>query len=208
MWRRKRAARGPVIALSAHQLWMVSLAAPVNRGDESSRTTLYPFTERDDERARAWLEEQWGLTTAAEVTDRLQDLMESGYRARAGGAAHSQPLAWDVALHTDVVRKAYAAGLMDRATAWHLLRATVAPVTARYGSWSAFADDYLRGRLLWTAMLRGTEDEDFPAPQAVSDAHLRRLLAPTNPTSPWNLAPWDTIHRPDGPVGTGSTRAW
>ncbi|MFG3252932.1 DUF1266 domain-containing protein [Streptomyces sp. NPDC048172] len=203
MWRRKHTGHAPGIALSAHQLWMVSLCAPVNRGDESSRTTLYPFTARDDERARSWLAEQWELTTLAEVTDRLQDLMESGYRVRASDP-EAQPLAWDVALYADVVRKAFASGLMDEPTAWHFLRATVVPVSGRYGSWTAFADDYLRGRLLWTDMLRarrGAEDEDFPAPQAVSDAHLRRLLDPANRASPWNLVPWDAVHRPDGPLG-------
>jgi hypothetical protein len=29
--------------LTARQLWMVSLCAPVNRGPKTSRTTLYPF---------------------------------------------------------------------------------------------------------------------------------------------------------------------
>lgn len=74
------------------------------------------------------------------------------------------------------------------------------PAVARtYGSWKEYAEDFLLGRRIWTELLRGTEYENFPAPQADSDAHIHRLLNPANPSSPWHLAPYETISAPDRP---------
>jgi hypothetical protein len=50
---------------------------------------------------------------------------------------------------------------------------------------------------VWRDGLRGTPDAESPGPQAAADAHLRALLDPANRSSPWNLAPWDTISHPD-----------
>ncbi len=50
---------------------------------------------------------------------------------------------------------------------------------------------------MWRDGLRGTADAGFPAPQATADAHLRALLDRENRSSPWNLAPWNTISHPD-----------
>ncbi|MEU2083876.1 DUF1266 domain-containing protein [Streptomyces albus] len=186
--------------LSTHQLWLVSLAAPVNRGGEAARTSLYPFRYRDDAAAGNWLREQWGIPGRDELLDRLDGLLREGYRAPLREQTGTEPLAWDVALYADITRKGYAAGYLDADTAWGLLRAAVRPTVAAYHSWETFAQDYLLVRQVWMEGLRGTSSEDFPAPQAVSDAHLRTLLDPANRASPWNLAPWHVISLPDRPL--------
>ncbi|MBO8184097.1 DUF1266 domain-containing protein [Streptomyces spirodelae] len=199
--RRQRPAPPPYEPpLSTHQLWLVSLAAPVNRSPEASRTTLYPFRSRDDAAAERWLREQWEIPDRDELLHRLAGLLEDGYRAPLREQTGRDPLAWDIALYTDVVRKGYAAGHLDAPTAWNLLRATVMPTVAAYDSWHEFATDYLLVRKVWMEGLRGRADEDFPAPQAVSDAHLRALLDPAQHASPWNRAPWHVISLPDRPL--------
>ncbi|MBQ0862318.1 DUF1266 domain-containing protein [Streptomyces sp. A73] len=200
-FRRRRPARPPhETPLSAHQLWLVSLSAPVNRGREASRTTLYPFRYRDDAEAERWLREQWEIPDREELLHRLDGLLKDGYRAPLREQTGADPLAWDVALYCDVVRKGYAAGHLDAPTAWELLGATVMPTVAAYDSWRAYATDYLLVRKVWMEGLRATPDEDFPAPQAVSDAHLRALLDPANHASPWNQVPWHVISLPDRPL--------
>ncbi|MGP3979425.1 DUF1266 domain-containing protein [Streptomyces sp. 8N114] len=200
-FRRRRSPQPPYEPpLSTHQLWQVSLSAPVNRGREASRTTLYPFRHRDDAEAERWLREEWEIPGREELLYRLDDLLREGYRAPLRAQTGADPLAWDVALYVDVVRKGYAAGHLDAPTAWQLLSATVMPTVAAYDSWQAFATDYLLVRKVWMEGLRATPDEGFPAPQAVSDAHLRTLLDPANPTSPWNRAPWHVISLPDRPL--------
>ncbi|MGI5350651.1 DUF1266 domain-containing protein [Streptomyces sp. CA-250714] len=186
--------------LTAHQLWLVSLSAPVNRGRDAARATLYPFRYRDDAEAERWLREEWEIPDRDELLSRLDDLLKNGYRAPLREQTGTEPLAWDMALYTDVVRKGYAAGHLDAPTAWQLLRATIMPTVAAYDSWHAFAADYLLVRKVWMEGLRGTPDQDFPAPQAVSDAHLRALLDPANQASPWNWAPWHVISLPDRPL--------
>lgn len=195
--RRRKGAAPQAPPLTAHQLWMVSLCAPVNRGSEAASGTLYPFRYSDDSRAERWLREQWEIADRPELLSRLEGLLAEGFRRSLPGRLRHQALAWDLALYADVVRKGYAAGHLDEVTAWHLLRGTIAPATARYTSWTEFADDYLLVRMVWRENLQGTPDEDFPAPQAVSDAHLRTLLDPANRASPWNHAPWHVISGPD-----------
>ncbi|GAB3960560.1 hypothetical protein GCM10029978_010160 [Actinoallomurus acanthiterrae] len=183
------------VPLTMHQLWIVSLCAPVNRGSEASRTTLYPFKRIDDKRARRWLTENWEISSQGDVLESLNGLAERGYRAQIAERFGLSPLAWDVALYVDVVRNAFAAGHMDEGEAWRLLWNVVRPTAAAYGSWKEYADDYLLGRIVWMGMLRGTPDEDFPAPQEVSDKHIRSLLEA--PDSPWNTVPWQAIGEPD-----------
>ncbi|MFE7855239.1 DUF1266 domain-containing protein [Streptomyces sp. NPDC057403] len=183
--------------LTAHQLWMVSLSAPVSRDHDASRTTLYPFTRIDDDSARSWLAEQWEITSRAELVDRLDDLSRSGYRARAQRLLGVAPLAWDAALYADITRRGFAAGLITEADAWTALKNIVPSVVSAYGSWHEYADHYLLGRKVWRDGLEAAQDPSPPAPQAVADAHLRALLDPANRASPWNLAPWDAISRPD-----------
>ncbi|MFE6283575.1 DUF1266 domain-containing protein [Streptomyces sp. NPDC057877] len=198
-WRRRgpKAVRRYPDALTAHQLWMVSLSAPVSRDRTASRTTLYPFTRIDDDSARAWLAEQWEITTREELVDRLDDLARTGYRARAYRLTGVAPLAWDAALYADITRRGFACGMIGEGDAWTALKNIVPAVVGTYGSWGAYADHYLLGRQVWRDGLRGTPDADFPAPQAAADAHLRSLLDPANRASPWNLAPWDAIRQPD-----------
>ncbi|WP_258314765.1 DUF1266 domain-containing protein [Streptomyces sp. Act143] len=183
--------------LTAHQLWMVSLSAPVSRDRDASRATLYPFTRIDDERARDWLAEQWGITTRDELAGRLDELHRSGYRARAAQLHGVSPLAWDAALYVDISRRGFGCGLINEAEAWTALKNIVPSVVSTYGSWREYADHYLLGRQVWREDLRATGDGGLPAPQATADAHLRALLDPANRSSPWNLAPWDTISHPD-----------
>ncbi|MEU6380450.1 DUF1266 domain-containing protein [Streptomyces sp. NPDC046909] len=230
-WTKKKAASGQKVSkrypvpLTTHQLWMVSLSAPVSRGRDASRTTLYPFTRLDDDRARSWLAEQWEITSRDELADRLDDLARSGYRARAQQLLGVSPLAWDAALYVDISRRGFASGLITEGEAWTALKNIVPAVVSAYASWQEYADHYLLGRKVWRERLVGTPDipaqstpaqstpaqstpaqstpaqstpaQSTPAPQSTADAHLRALLDPANRASPWNLAPWDTISRPD-----------
>lgn len=185
------------VPLTLHQLWMVSLCAPVSREARASRLTLYPYKHVNDGRARKWLTEKWEISTRPALLGRLDDLARVGYRARAEQRFDVSPLAWDIALYVDVVRNGFAAGHLEEADAWRLLHQIVPQARGVYGSWAQYAQGYLMGRLVWMDLLRGTESESFPAPQSVSDEHLRRLLDPANIESPWHLAPWEAIGRPD-----------
>ncbi|MEV0320504.1 DUF1266 domain-containing protein [Streptomyces sp. NPDC050658] len=188
--------------LTMHQLWMVSLAAPVSRDKDASRTTLYPFTRVDDGKARAWLAEQWEITTPEQLLGRLGGLARTGYRTMVQRRLGVAPLAWDVALYVDISRRGFACGMLTEADAWNLLKNIVPAVAGTYASWQEYADHYLLGRQVWRDNLAARVDgEGLPAPQAVSDTHLRSLLDPANRTSPWNLAPWETISNPDRPRG-------
>ncbi|MDN3020339.1 DUF1266 domain-containing protein [Streptomyces sp. S.PB5] len=174
---------------------MVSLSAPVSRDRDALRTTLYPFTRIDDDRARRWLAEQWEITSRDGLAARLDELAGSGYRARAQQVLGVSPLAWDAALYVDISRRGFACGLISEGEAWTALKNIVPAVVSAYASWEEYADHYLLGRKVWRDRLTGTSDE--PAPQATADAHLRALLDPANRASPWNLAPWSTISHPD-----------
>jgi hypothetical protein len=202
-WRQPRAARRYPVPLTAHQLWMVSLSAPVSRDRSASRTTLYPFTRIDDEAARRWLADQWGIASRDALVGRLDELSRSGYRARAYRLTGVSPLAWDAALYVDISRRGFACGLLSEAEAWTALKNIVPAVAGTYASWREYADHYLLGRKVWrgdlqaTQATQGSPDGGFPAPQAAADAHLRSLLDPANRSSPWNLAPWDAIRVPD-----------
>ncbi|MGQ4388763.1 DUF1266 domain-containing protein [Streptomyces sp. SAS_270] len=199
IWNRRgpKAVRKYPVPLTMHQLWMVSLSAPVNRDRDASRTTLYPFTRIDDEQGRRWLADQWEITSRAELVDRLDDLARSGYRAGARRRLGVEPLAWDAGLYVDISRRGFAAGMLSEADTWTALKNIVPSVVRSYTSWKEYAEHYLLGRMVWRDNLQDRGDPDPPAPQAVSDAHLRSLLDPANRSSPWNMAPWETIGRPD-----------
>lgn len=198
-WRRRgpKASRRYPVPLTTHQLWMVSLSAPVSRDRSASRTTLYPFARIDDDGARRWLAEQWEITSREQLVGRLDGLSRSGYRARAYRVTGVSPLAWDAALYVDIARRGFACGLIDESDAWTALKNIVPAVVGTYGSWQEYAAHYLLGRQVWRDGLRGTGDAGFPAAQTTADAHLRALLDPANRSSPWNLAPWNTISHPD-----------
>ncbi|ELS53070.1 hypothetical protein STVIR_5956 [Streptomyces viridochromogenes Tue57] len=185
--------------LITHQLWMVSLSAPVSRDKGASRTTLYPYTRIDDDSARRWLADQWEITSREQLVGRLDDLSRSGYRARAYRLTGVAPLAWHAALYVDIARRGFACGLIGEADAWTALKNIVPPVAGTYGSWREYADHYLLGRQVWRDGLRGAGDSGLPAPQTAADAHLRSLLGPANRASPWDMAPWDAIRHPDRP---------
>ncbi|WP_369236967.1 DUF1266 domain-containing protein [Streptomyces sp. R21] len=197
IWNRRgpKATRKYPVPLTMHQLWMVSLSAPVSRDRDAARTTLYPFTRIDDDKARRWLADQWEITSRAELVGRLDDLARSGYRARARLRLGVEPLAWDAGLYVDISRRGFASGMLSEAEAWTALKNIVPAVVRSYTSWREYAEHYLLGRMVWRDNLRGTPDA--PAPQAVSDAHLKSLLDPANRASPWNQAPWEAISRPD-----------
>ncbi|GAA4999197.1 DUF1266 domain-containing protein [Streptomyces siamensis] len=199
IWNRRgrKATRKYPVPLTMHQLWMVSLSAPVNRDRDASRTTLYPFTRVDDDKARRWLADQWEITSREALVGRLDGLARSGYRSGARRRLGVEPLAWDAGLYVDITRRGFAAGMLSESEAWTALKNIVPAVVRSYASWSEYADHYLLGRMVWRDNLQIRGDEDLPAPQAVSDAHLKSLLDPANRASPWNMAPWEAIGRPD-----------
>jgi hypothetical protein len=178
---------------------MVSLSAPVSRDGNASRTTLYPFTRIDEASARRWLADQWEIGSREELVGRLDGLSRGGYRARAQQLLGVTPLAWDAALYVDIARLGFGCGMITEAEAWTALKNIVPSVVRTYASWQEYADHYLLGRKVWRDGLRGSEDAAFPASQSAADAHLSALLDPANRASPWNLAPWDAISRPDRP---------
>ncbi|MGP4012252.1 DUF1266 domain-containing protein [Streptomyces sp. 4N124] len=192
-----KAERKYPVPLTMHQLWMVSLSAPVSRDRDASRTTLYPFKRIEDDRARRWLADQWEITSREQLVGRLGGLARTGYRVQAYRLLGVEPMAWDAALYVDIARRGFGCGMISEYEAWTALKSLVPAVVRSYASWNEYADHYLLGRMVWRDGLQGTPDAAFLAPQAASDAHLRRLLDPANKTSPWNLAPWDTISHPD-----------
>lgn len=196
-WSKPRVESKYPTPLTTHQLWMVSLCAPVSRDKDASRTTLYPFTRIDDGKAEKWLADQWEITAPEQLLGRLAGLANTGYRAMAQRRTGVAPLAWDIALYVDISRRGFACGMLSETDTWNRLKNVVPAVAGTYASWNEYADHYLLGRQVWRDSLRGTESESFPAPQAVSDAHLQALLDPANRTSPWNLAPWEAISHPD-----------
>ncbi|MFH0518311.1 DUF1266 domain-containing protein [Streptomyces sp. M41] len=207
-WRKRgvKAARRYPVPLTAHQLWMVSLSAPVNRHKGASRTTLYPYVRIDDDGARHRLADQWDITSREQLVGRLDALAGSGYRARAHQLTGVAPLAWDAAMYVDIARRGFACGLIGESDAWTALKNIVPAVAGTYGSWQEYADHYLLGRRVWREGLRAPGDPELP-PQTVADAHLQALLDPANRASPWNRAPWDAIRDPDRPLPvSGRTR--
>jgi hypothetical protein len=119
IWNRRgpKAARKYPVPLTTHQLWMVSLSAPVSRDRDASRTTLYPFTRIDDDKAVRWLADHWGITSREELVGRLDGLARSGYRASARLRLGVEPLAWDAGLYADISRRGFAAGMLSEAEA-------------------------------------------------------------------------------------------
>ncbi|MEV0179213.1 DUF1266 domain-containing protein [Streptomyces sp. NPDC050625] len=196
-WRKPKATRRYPVPLTMHQLWMVSLSAPVNHDRDASRTTLYPFTRIDDDSARCWLAERWEITSRDKLVGRLAGLARTGYRVRAQQLTGVAPLAWDAALYVDVARRGFACGMITEHEAWTALKSIVPSVARTYASWQEYADHYLLGRKVWRDGLRSTQDAGSPAPQATAEAHVRSLLDPVNRAGPWNLAPWDAIYQPD-----------
>ncbi|MEB8339194.1 DUF1266 domain-containing protein [Streptomyces endophyticus] len=183
--------------LTPHQLWMVSLSAPVRPGKGASRTTLYPFTRVDDDKARRLLAGQWETGTRDELLGRLGTLARSGFRERARARLGVEPLAWDIALYADAARCGFAAGLLSEADAWNLLKNVVPQVARTYNTWQEYADHYLLGLSVWREGAQGTPSESLLAPRDVADAHVKSLLDPANRKSPWRRAPLDVIRRPD-----------
>ncbi|MZD05465.1 DUF1266 domain-containing protein, partial [Streptomyces sp. SID5785] len=177
-----------------------------SRDRDVSRTTLYPFARIDDASARHWLADQWEIATREELLVRLGGLARSGYRTAARARLGVEPLAWDMALYTDLTRRGFGCGLLDEADAWNLLKNVVPQLARTYDSWQEYAEHYLLGRAVWREGLSGRASEaSLPAPQEVADAHLRALLDPDDRRSPWNRTPWDTIRHPDRAPGRAGT---
>lgn len=183
--------------LTPHQLWMVSLSAPVRAGKDASRTTLYPFTRVDEDKARRRLVEQWETGSRDELIARLGALARSGFREQARARLGVEPLAWDIALYADMVRCGFAAGLIPDADAWNLLKNVVPRVAGTYDTWQEYGEHYLLGLGVWREGVRGTPSEALLPAQDVAEAHVAALLDPANRRSPWRRAPLDVIRRPD-----------
>lgn len=195
LWKRWRR-RGPTtsrrypVPLTTHQLWMVSLSAPVSRDSGASRKTLYPYTRIDDDSARRWLAEQWEITSRVELVDRLDDLSRSGYRARALQVTGVAPLAWDAALYVDITRRGFGCGLIDEPDAWTALKNIVPAVVGTYGSWQEYAAHYLLGRQVWREGLQGgrnpppTSRLRRPPPTRICGRCWTRRIVPALGTSP------------------------
>ncbi|MFZ3597653.1 DUF1266 domain-containing protein [Streptomyces sp. BH104] len=183
--------------LTPHQLWMVSLSAPVRPGRDASRSTLHPFTRIDEEKARRRLAEQWETGTRDELIGRLGALARAGFREQVRARLGVEPLAWDIALYADMARCGFAAGLLTEADTWNLLKNVVPRVAGTYDTWQEYGEHYLLGLTVWREGARGTPSEALLPAQDVADAHVKSLLAPGNRRSPWRRAPLDVIRRPD-----------
>ncbi|MGY0491045.1 DUF1266 domain-containing protein [Streptomyces sp. WG-D5] len=195
--RTRRVQRAP---LTAHQLWMVALSAPVRPDKDASRTTLHPFKRLDEDKARRRLVEQWESGTRDELLVRLGALARSGFREQARARLGVAPLAWDIALYADAARCGFAAGLLSEADAWNLLKNVVPQVAGTYNTWQEYADHYLLGLSAWREGVRGTPGESLLAPQDAMERHVTALLDPANRRSPWQRTPLDVIRGPDRPA--------
>ncbi|MFD8549805.1 DUF1266 domain-containing protein [Streptomyces sp. NPDC059649] len=180
--------------LTTHQRWMVSLDAILaERSWGRSHLMLYPLKRINPTNCQVGLKQSWDVTSPESLQSTLHWLATEGHRVQMAPTLGRPPLAWDYDRYVTVVRLGFGAGYVDEAGAWQLLASTAAPVAQTYGSWQAFAEDFVAGRDLW---MRGAGSE-WAGSQDDTVQAVRRLLDPTNPTSPWLQAPWESIYQPD-----------
>ncbi|QQS06844.1 MAG: DUF1266 domain-containing protein [Fibrobacterota bacterium] len=92
-------------------------------------------------------------------------------------------LAWDLGRAVALLRWAAGAGLLTPSESWRRIRAIAPRAQEAFGSWHAFADNYLLGLRFWNG------DEDM-ADECLES--IRTLLDATNAVSPWNAVAWAT----------------
>jgi len=90
---------------------------------------------------------------------------------------------WDLGRAVALLRWAAGAGLLTPTESWRRIRQIAPLAQEAFGSWHAFADNYLLGLRFWN----GDEDMAEECLQAI-----RELLDPTNRESPWNQVAWNT----------------
>ncbi|MGW1372983.1 DUF1266 domain-containing protein [Streptomyces sp. NPDC002446] len=180
--------------LTVHQQWMVSLDAILaERMWGHSHLMLYPLKRINPTNCRVSLEQSWDVTSPESLRSTLHWLATEGHRVQMAPVLGHPPVAWDFGRYVTVVRQGFGAGYVDEPGAWQLLAGAVAPVAQTYGSWQAFAQDFVAGRQLWMqgagSEWAGSQDDTVQA--------VRRLMDPTNPGSPWRQVAWESIYRPD-----------
>lgn len=180
--------------LTTHQRWMVSLDAILaERTWGHSHLTLYPLKRINPANSQVSLQQSWGIASPESLHTTLRWLATEGHRMQMAPSIGHPPVAWDFGRYATIVRKGFGAGHLDEQGAWHLLTTAVAPVAQTYGSWQAFAHDFVAGRQLWMQNA-GTE---WTGSQEDTAEAVGRLLDPTNTDSPWHHAPWHSIYEPD-----------
>lgn len=92
-------------------------------------------------------------------------------------------LAWDLGRAVALLRWAAGAGLLTPSEAWRRIRALAPRAQEAFGSWHAFADNYLLGLRFWN----GDEEIASDCLEAIQS-----LLDATNSDSPWNTVAWTT----------------
>ncbi|MGW7486877.1 DUF1266 domain-containing protein [Streptomyces sp. NPDC054786] len=139
------------------------------------------------------LQQSWDVTSPESLEATLRWLATEGHRMQMTSALGHPPVAWDFGRYVTVVRLGFGAGYVDEPGAWQLLASAVAPVAQTYGSWEAFANDFVAGRELWMR----TAGNDWAGSQDDTIEAVRSLLDPTNTSSPWRLVPWETVYQAD-----------
>ncbi|MFG2832497.1 DUF1266 domain-containing protein [Streptomyces sp. NPDC048434] len=180
--------------LTAHQRWMVSLDAMLSeRMWGRSHLMLYPLKRINSTHCKVGLQQSWDVTSPESLQATLRWLATEGHRMQMTSALGHPPVAWDFGRYVTVVRLGFGAGYVDEPGAWQLLASAVAPVAQTYGSWEAFANDFVAGRELWMR----TAGNDWAGSQDDTIEAVRSLLDPTNSSSPWRLVPWETVYQAD-----------
>ncbi|ARF53012.1 DUF1266 domain-containing protein [Streptomyces gilvosporeus] len=180
--------------LTPHQRWMVSLDAILTeRMWGHGHLMLYPLKRINPSNCKVSLAQSWDITSPESLQAALHRLAAEGHRMQMAPVLGHPPVAWDFGRYVSVVRSGFGAGYVDEAGAWQLLARAAAPVAQTYGSWRAFADDFVAGRQIWMQNVgrewAGSQEDTIQA--------VQRLLDPANPNSPWNQVPWETIYQPD-----------
>lgn len=122
----------------------------------------------------------------SELVDWMTD--GGGYRAQWSDRKiddGSEKLAWDYCRLITVSGGAALAGVITPDRAWTHVHQAADALGSRFDSWSAIADNYLEGRLLWL--------QDHSQADDASQAHFSDVadLLVTDPESPWNRVDWD-----------------
>ncbi len=171
--------------LSQRQRWILGLSTMMIDPEHGSCARLHPSAfvhpQRTPAAYRSELKALWNIDDAAGLLASLGWLLRAGNRLELAGVLGHPPLAWDLCRIAVLPRRAFAAGIIDEATAWELMEAAVEPCYRGYDSWGSYVRDALDGR---NACAGRRHDR--------MDRHVVRWWSPSMyAESPWQSVPWE-----------------
>ncbi len=172
--------------VTPRQRWILGLSTIMIDPKSGSCARLHPSAvvhpEKTAEDYRIDLSSMWEIIDFASLMSSLNWLLKSGHRGDLIDILGHPPLAWDYARVVVLPRRAFAAEIIDEATAWALMEAAVAPVYQAYDGWGSFVRDALAGRNAWAERSHNWMDK-----------HVVRWWSPSlYHESPWQSVAWDT----------------